>query len=79
MSSKSNAGVFGPKNGLAKALLDIEAGDYPDAESAIRAALASCPRYRCENCGRDRYSNRRACKQCGGTEFHRYVPDGGGK
>lgn len=69
MSADSGKDVSHPRMGPARAIFEIDQEDYPDAASAIRAALEQCPVYRCKECGRERYGNARNCMNCGGGSF----------
>lgn len=78
MSAK-NAPDRGPSIGPAAAIHKIDPEDYPDAVTAIQAALEDVVHYDCRDCGHRRYEGpKRPCKVCGGTAFNRTAPDGGG-
>ena len=77
MSAEIDSDASTPRNGPARAILEIDPDDYPDAATAIRAALSTCPTYRCRKCRRERYGARQHCKKCGGVEFEYLTPDGG--
>ena len=69
MSPNASGGRDGPDNALPKAILETDPDAYPDTVSALQAALARCPRYRCQSCGRERYGNAGNCRRCGGAGF----------
>lgn len=69
MSANAGGGRGDPDNALPRAILETDPDAYPDAVSALQAALARCPRYRCQSCGRERYGNAGNCGRCGGAAF----------
>lgn len=63
-----------PRNGPARALLDADP-DTPVTE--LHEVLKHVPRWRCLNCGQEKFTHPQNCSSCGEGSFEKRTPKPG--